>query len=162
MPAFAFSGPVPPHIARLLSEAAAAYGQTHRAEAILWSAQALAPSCLTVYFSLYKFYFYKNRLEDAERVTRQGLAMAARLGAFEPDWRAATAAGVDWCDSTGPRRFYLFSLKALAFIRLRRNDIAESAALLAKLAELDPSDRVGAGVIRDLARAVPPPTPPAP
>lgn len=146
--------PVPPVIAALLRDAAAAYRQTARAEAILWSAQALAPSCLPVYFSLYKFYFYQGRLDDAEKVTRQGLAMAARLGGFEPDWRAATPASADWSDSGGPTHFYLFSLKALAFIRLRQRACADSAAILAKLSEIDPRDSIGADVIRDLARGV--------
>jgi hypothetical protein len=49
-------------------------------------------------------------------------------------------------------RFYHFSLKALAFIRLRRGDAEESLALLAKLAEIDPNDQVGAEVIRALHR----------
>ena len=54
---FAFGREVSSVIANLLREAAATYSQTFRAEAILWSAQAIDPTCLPVYFSLYKFYF---------------------------------------------------------------------------------------------------------
>jgi hypothetical protein len=51
----------------------------------------------------------------------------------------------------GPQHFYLFTLKALAFIRLRLGRPGESLALLNKLSELDPGDSVGSSVIRDLA-----------
>lgn len=141
---------VPPVIARLLQDAAAAYAQTHRAEAILWSAQAIDPDCMPVYFSLYKFYFYKGRLDMAERAARQALTVAARLGAFDPDWRKASVSGPDWNDRTGPQHFYLFSLKALAFICLRCRRVEESRSILDKLEEIDPQDSVGAGVIRAL------------
>lgn len=149
---FPFAPEVPPVVAKLLQDAAAAYSQTHRAEAILWSAQAIAPSCLPVYFSLYKFYFYKHQLENAEQAARQGLAVAARLGGFDPDWRAATPHSADWNDCFGPQHFYLFSLKALAFICLRQQRADESRAILDKLEEIDLRDSVGASVIRDLVR----------
>lgn len=149
---FPFGREVPPVIARLLQDAAAAYAQTHRAEAILWSAQAIDPGCLPVYFSLYKFYFYKARLDMAEQVARQALTVAARHGAFNPDWRHASAGSTDWSDCYGPQHFYLFSLKALAFICLRRQRPEESRDILDKLAEIDPQDSVGASVIRDLMR----------
>jgi hypothetical protein len=147
---FPFSRAVPPVIARLLQEAAAAYQQTHHAEAILWSAQAIAPDCLSVYFSLYKFYFYKGRLEMAEQVVRQALTVAARQAGFDPDWRLAQRDSNDWDDRSGPQHFYLFSLKALAFICLRRQRSAESREILDKLAVIDPQDSIGAMVIRDL------------
>ena len=60
----------------------------------------------------------------------------------------------DWSCVDAPQHFYLFSLKALAFIRLRRGKKKESLSLLAKLHELDPLDSVGSSVIRDLASAV--------
>lgn len=51
----------------------------------------------------------------------------------------------------GAQHFYLFTLKALAFIRLRLGRREESLALLGKLRELDPGDSVGSSVIHDLA-----------
>lgn len=77
-----FGGEASPVIAQLLRDAAASYQQTSRAEAILWSAQAIDPTCLPVYFALYKFYFYKYRLTDAEKVALMGLETAARQGGF--------------------------------------------------------------------------------
>ena len=60
----------------------------------------------------------------------------------------------------GPARFWLFTLKALAFIRLRRGDRAEAQALLEKAAQLDPADNMGASVIASLKDASAPDTAP--
>ncbi|GAO36771.1 hypothetical protein SCT_2186 [Sulfuricella sp. T08] len=143
-----------PDVDRYLQEAAAAYHDTPLAEQLLWRALAIDPACLKTYFSLYKFYFYKHRLDDAEHVTLTALETAARQGGFSPDWTVLTPASVDWSCIDAPQHFYLFSLKALAFIRLRRGKTEQSIALLAKLQELDPRDSVGSSVIRDLASVV--------
>ena len=142
-----------PAVEDLLQEAAQCFDQTNRAEAILWTAQAIYPQCLQVYFALYKFYFYKLRLQDAERAARLALQAAAWQAGFDPDWHHATASTADWGDALGPQHFYLFSLKALAFICLRRGKAAECQEIMAKLAEIDPDDSVGAEVIQDLANA---------
>lgn len=147
-----FGGEASPVVAQLLQDAAAVYQQTNRAEAILWSAQAIDPACLPVYFALYKFYFYKFRLEDAEKVALTGLSTAAGQGGFPSDWWRLSRTDANWDAAVGAPHFYLFTLKALAFIRLRLGKRAESLALLDKLKELDPKDSVGASVIRDLAR----------
>ncbi|MDR3391354.1 MAG: hypothetical protein P4L77_06405 [Sulfuriferula sp.] len=146
-----FGGEASPVIAQLLQDAAAAYQQTTRAEAILWSAQAINPACLPVYFALYKFYFYKCRLADAEKVALMGLETAARQAGITSDWTQLSADSADWGQTDQPQHFYLFTLKALAFIRLRLRQRADSLTLLAKLQELDPRDTVGSSVIRDLA-----------
>lgn len=145
---------LPPVIATLLRQAVASYSRTQHAEALLWSAHALDPHCLGVHFALYKFYFNKRRPADAERVARTAMSEAARQSGFDPDWTRATAATSDWGNTLGPQHFYLFSLKALAFICLRSGKAQESRAMLEKLEEIDPHDRVGASVIRDLARGV--------
>ena len=79
------------------------------------------------------------------------LVAAAMQGGFDSVWQNLEADTCDWADHAAPAHFYLFSLKALAFIRLRRGDTGESAAMLSKLAELDPGDSVGASVIRSIA-----------
>ena len=149
---FYASSRVPAVVAEHLRDAAAACHDTGTAETLLWQAQRLAPDCLTVYFALYKFYFCKGRLQDAERVTRLGLETAARLGDIDADWHRLTPdAGRDWQRTDSPQHFFLFTLKALAFIRLRLGGRDESIAILDKLAEIDPADRSGASVIRALA-----------
>lgn len=155
-PAFPFTASVPPEIAAHLAEAAGAYRDGARAERLLVAARARGPDCLPVYFALYKFYFYRNRLVEAERAALDGLNVAATQGGFPVDWTKLHAVTADWARADGPSRFTLFSLKALAFIRLRQGRTDESRAILAKLQEIDPADNVGASVIRALIARIPP------
>jgi len=144
---------LPAAVVKLLRDAVEARHHPNRAEAILWSAQAMYPKCLPIYFALYKFYFHRGRLDAAEQATRLALDAAAAAGGFNPDWHGVTPATADWDETLAPQHFYLFSLKALAFIRLRLGDRRECLAILQKLAEIDPGGSVGATVIRDLAAA---------
>lgn len=143
----------PPIINETLRQAADCYADTEKAEFLMWTALKADPQCLGSYFSLYKFYFYKRMLTEAEGVARLALDTAAQQGGFNPDWTRLDANSADWRRVDAPQHFYLFTLKALAFIRLRLGHAEESRALLAKLQELDPLDTVGASVIRDLAYA---------
>ena len=147
---FPFADETPSRAAALLAEAGAAYGDEARAETLLRAAQREEPQCLPAYFSLYKFYFYRHRLREAEQAVHDGLAVAATQGGFAADWRQLHVQDADWTVATGPVRFYLFSLKALAFICLRAQRAADAAAILTKLAELDPTDQVGGSVVRSL------------
>lgn len=153
-PRVLFGGEAPAEVAALLEQAMQAYADGARAEDLLWQAHRRAPDALPVYFSLYKYYFYRDNLKQAELAARMALLAAARRGDFDADWQRLAADTADWSDHAAPAHFYLFSLKALAFIRLRRGDIVEARELLAKLAELDPQDRVGASVIRSLCAEV--------
>ena len=146
-----YGGAVHGRVRDALERAAASY-HDDRAAAGRWLQQAAAadPDALAVYFARYKFHFYRKQLAEAEAAAREGLAAAAAQGSFPADWRILTPESAAWSPAAGPERFYLFSLKALAFIRLRRGDTRESLALLAKLAEIDPADQVGAEVIRAL------------
>lgn len=150
-PRVLFGGEAPAEIALLLEQAMQSYADDPQAEGLLWQAHRQAPEALPVYFSLYKYYFYKGNLEQAELAARMALLAAAGQGGFDADWRNLQPHSGGWGDYAAPAHFYLFSLKALAFIRLRRGDAAESSAILAKLAELDPGDSVGASVIRSIA-----------
>lgn len=151
----AFGGAVRGAVRESLENAAACYGKDPDAAA-RWLDRAAAadPDALAIYFARYKLHFYQNHLAEAEAAARAGLAAAAAQGGFAADWRELGRASAPWAPAAGPQRFYLFSLKALAFIRLRRGAAPESGALLAKLAELDPGDQVGAEVIRALHRGV--------
>lgn len=112
---------------------------------------AAAPEQRAVYFALYKFYFYKYRLDDAERVALMALEISARQGGFSAVWETLTPLSTQWGKTDTPQHFFLFSLKALAFIRLRLGNIQGCHAILNKLRELDPIDQVGSSVILDLA-----------
>ncbi len=149
-----FGTQVPPEINALLQQAVAAYEDTERAESLLLEARRRAPRQLEVYIALYKFYFYKFRLEQAETAAGEALIRCAELGGFSQNWRDLTPGGADWRVAEGPPRVYLYTLKALSFIRLRRGDSATAGEILEKLRELDPEDQVGAEVLRDLAAGV--------
>ena len=145
-----YGGETTPDIAELLEEAMSRYGETDKAEASLVEALRRSPKSLPVHFSLYKFYFYKKRLDDAEKVVQNSLLEAASQGGFNPNWETLDGNSTDWGNSSA--RFYLFSLKALAFIRLRQGNETGCLSVLNKLLELDQGDKVGASVISDIAK----------
>jgi hypothetical protein len=146
-----YASEVPPEVGGLLEEAMGVYHDTARAEALLLKARNEAPEALAVYFSLYKFYFYKGRLADAEATVRAALATAARQAGFPDVHETLTPDTTDWTRHDSPQHFYLFSLKALAFIRLRQGDVRGCEGILDKLKELDSADTVGGTVIGALA-----------
>jgi tetratricopeptide (TPR) repeat protein len=142
---------LPPKVAGYLSAAFAAMGEWREAESLLWRAQAADPECLHVYYILYKFYFNRNRLGDAERAACLALDAAAKQAHIPSDWHLLDNTSCDWSKVDAPQHFYLFSLKALAFIRLRQQRAGDAALILEKLREIDPLDSVGASVIEAYA-----------
>lgn len=144
-----FGGDVPPQVRHLLDEARNA--PPERALALLWTAQVCAPECPSLYYLLYKFHARHADFEQAELAALKGLEVAAQQAHLPDDWRSVTAAMADF-SSPGPARFWLFTLKALAFIRLRLQDPESAAVYLGKVNELDPQGGTGAGVIESLMR----------
>lgn len=112
------------------------------------------PGHLPSYVELCKLYFYSKRLQEAEEVARAALIEAASQGGFAPDWRHVEGGDAAWRDSDSPHRTYLYMMKALAFIRMRREDVDGGRAILGHLARLDPEDLVGGSVVGDLAGAL--------
>lgn len=147
----AFGGDLPAEIYQDMEAAAAQWLDADAAESLLRGALNRGPEYLAVYFSLYKFYFYSQRLEEAENVAKVALEAAARFGDFDPDWRKLTPDSADWSDTLGPAHFFLFTLKALAMISLRRERVDTAREILVKLKALDPDDTTGASVIEALA-----------
>lgn len=131
-----------------LREAASAYRDDRAAEQHLLSAQALAPTHAAVLIGLYRFYFYKNRLPEALGVAGVCLRKAAEDNALAFDWREVRSQDADFGNYGAVLpRFYLFTLKAYAYLSMRLGDLAEGRAAVMKLLELDPSDKVGAKVL---------------
>lgn len=151
-----FSPHLPEPVNQLLQMAvAASHDNKFRAESLFKQAQQLDAGCLQTYFALYKFYFYQGRLQEAEREVLAGLKEAARQGGFQYD--ARTFAGQpDSGDiySNDITLFYLYTLKALAFIKLRQQQADEAHRILSMIEKLDPEDRCGASVIMSLAEAL--------
>lgn len=142
-------GALPQEIDALLQQGVIAYRRDPAAaDALFRRALAAAPGELPVYFCLYKIHTYRGHLDAAREAAQLGLEEAARQAGWPTDWRA-------WRPLSplpeGPGRFALYTLKALAFIALRRDEREEARAMLAALAILDPTGAVGWPVVAALA-----------
>lgn len=148
-----FEEPISPEVERLIADSAENYG-SEEAEALLLRANFIAPEQLTVLVSLYRYYFYQHRLEDALLVAESALAVAGRRLEFPDTWvylhSGNVGAGV--MRSMGLVRFYLMVLKAAGYINLRLGRHETGQAMLEKLVELDRCDRLGGRALLDVAR----------
>lgn len=147
---------LPEQVNNLLQEAVvAARHDNERAETLFQQAKRLDPGCLHSYFALYKFYFYQARLKEAEDCAIAGLEESARQLGFPADYHHLAETPEKWpLYESEQGLFYLYTLKALAFIRLRQNHIEEGRALLTAIGHLDPEDLSGASVIEELSKAL--------
>lgn len=149
-------GETPPAVNEILQEGVSLYRQDPAAaDARFREALALDPTALPTYYCLYKIHTDQGALDEALRVARAGLTEAARQAGWPSDWTRWTPALLRDVDGV-PGRFALYTLKALSFIHLRREEPAESRRALAKLAELGRLDSVGGAVIADLIEAIDP------
>jgi hypothetical protein len=145
-----FGGPVPAAVLRLL-EQARQQPREHVA-ATLWSAALGSPHSLPAYYLLYKLHTGLGELDSARQAALMGLDAAARAAALQSHWTQVQPTDADF-DQPGPARFWLFTLKALAFIELRRGQPEAVRPLLAQLQRLDPHDRLGGSVIARMLEA---------
>lgn len=136
----------------MVQQAIESYTDSVLAERLFRQALAQAPDEMEIYVAFYKFYFYQKRLAQAETIALQTLRKVSALTGLPDDWRKLAADDAGWSDPDSPVRYYLYTMKALAFIALRREDVTLAQSILDKLAELDPQDRVGGSVIMDLAQ----------
>ncbi|MFA6051662.1 MAG: hypothetical protein WC762_03635 [Methylobacter sp.] len=151
-----FSPNMPAEVNNLLQAAVAASSiDQSRAEKLFLQAQTLDSHCLQTYFALYKFYFFQKRLADAERIVLAGLEESARQGGFPSDYRRLARNRQKWnLYANEITLFYLYTLKALAFIKLRLGFTIDAQLVLSHLQQLDPEDLSGVSVIMDLAAGV--------
>jgi hypothetical protein len=64
------------------------------------------------------------------------------------DWREVKTLDAEFSDyAAALPRFYLFSLKAVAYLSMRLGRLEEGRAMVAKLLELDPTGKTGARVL---------------
>ncbi|ABD89992.1 hypothetical protein [Rhodopseudomonas palustris] len=133
---------------RHLDQAASLYHRAELAEQHLYEAKALAPDHAAVLIGLYRFYFYKGRLEEALDVACHCLGKAARDNSLVADWHCVKPGDADFSNYAAVLpRFYLFTLKAYAYLQMRLGDVDEGHAAVQKLLELDPTDKVNAGLL---------------
>ena len=126
-----------------------------KAERLLRQAYHLDRHCLQTYFALYKFHFHHRNFLEAEYFVLAALDEAATQDGFPSDYQRLYRDRAEWnMYANEIRLFYLYSLKALAFIKLRREQIIQAQIILAIMKELDPNYRSGVSVIMDLAAAL--------
>ncbi len=145
-------GDLPRAINDLLQKGVAAYRRDFAAaDALFREALAAAPGQLPTYFCLYKIHTYQGNLDEARAVAQSGLKEASRQAGWPEDWR-------DWTPqadiSGGAGRFALYTLKALAFIHLRRSERRDAEAMLDALRLLDPTGEVGWPVVAELSAGI--------
>ena len=141
-------GNLPEQVEQHLRLAGVHYQQDEVAESHLFQAQALAPGHAAVLIALYRFYFYKGRLDRALEVARRCLVKAARDNGLNEDWHRVRRSDAEFgsYDAILPR-FYLFTLKAYGYLQMRLGQLDESHTALTKMLELDPSDKLNATVL---------------
>lgn len=141
-------GEIPPGVNDLLQRGVVAYRSSPAlAEHYFQQALSSAPDVLPVYFCLYKILTYQGDLTGALMAATAGLAEATRQAQLDTNihaWSGPIEA------SEGPLRFALYTLKALAFIHLKRGARDEASRLIEQLRRLDPGGRVGWPVVADL------------
>jgi hypothetical protein len=120
------------------------------AELLFGIARSLAPCSLPLYRALVKFYNRECQFDAAYDIAALGMREAARLGKLPPDWR-------DWTlDMLAGQAasFALLTLKAMAFLELRRGNTPAAIEILEQLKRLDPDDGIGSSVVASLAAGI--------
>jgi len=146
-----FGGEVSAEVREILLQASRA--PVDERAALFWTAQAMAPAQLAIYYLLYKHHAARREFDQAERAARIGLAQAAQLAGLDADWQAVQpGASLDFAGD-GPARFWLFTLKALAFIHLRSGRPDGARAFLAQIERVDPDARIGGDVIEAMLQS---------
>ncbi|TDV26865.1 hypothetical protein C7405_11874 [Paraburkholderia caballeronis] len=140
----ALGGGLPPEAEALVAEAGRLRDRPDDALARLERARAIAPDHPAPLIALYRFHFYGHRLAAARAVGEDALAVArAALGAdfgVQPPSRDAVR-------YDAAVRFYLFTLKGLAYLHLRTGALEAARTRLDELRRLDPDDLLGGAVL---------------
>jgi hypothetical protein len=147
-------GDLPEAVNGLLQKGVMLYRRDRAAADLVFrEALALDPEALPIYLCLYKIHTYQGNLDEALAMAKAGAAKAASQLGLSADWRQWQRHEISAADY-GVGRFALYTLKAMAFIHLRRDEKISSDELLRKLAELDALESVGGTVIADLSAGV--------
>jgi hypothetical protein len=141
---------LPPIAEQHLRFASFAYSDDAKAEMHLALAKAIAPNNLVVHIGEYRYYFYKNRLNEALRVAEFCLVTVAHELGIPKSWDEVTPEHANFQSDDPALRFYLFVLKAYAYLLLRLNRISEGTLAADKLLELDRNNKIGGQLLLDV------------
>jgi hypothetical protein len=133
-----------------LKEAHSAKSDPLAAEVKLIEALRLDPDNFDVRLGAYRFYFFNHRYGDALPHAEFILAHAARRLNIPVDWRNVSVEDADFTQKEFVPGIYLQALLALGYCKVRLGELAVGSDAVAKVAEIDPSDRFGAKPILEL------------
>lgn len=137
-------GALAPEVEALIAKAGTLREQPDEALPLLERARALAPQHPVPVIAVYRFHFYGHALEQARTAGEDALAITrTALGPDFGDRPPAEEAVL----SDAAVRFYLFTLKGLAYLSLRLGDLDEARLMLGELRRLDPKDHLGGGLL---------------
>jgi len=139
-----YGGDLPQAAERALHAIGQDWQDEAASEGHLYEALDLAPGHIAVQIAAYKFYFYRHRLEEALPYARACLAHTLRRNNLPADWRAVKNEDAAFSSLDAEPRMLLFSLLAFGYVLARLGRAEEGREALAKVAELDPPDRIGA------------------
>jgi hypothetical protein len=145
-----FDDPPPENVTVLLAAAADSYGQGE-SELPLLQAYFFAPEHLMVIVALYRFFYYQHRYPETLIVAERALTLVGRRLHFPDQWSALTPD--DLLGENKPMsliRFYLLALKGAAYVCLRLGQLENGKAMVEKILELDPEDRLNASVLKNV------------
>jgi len=148
-----FDEPLQPEARECLTQAAEQYAEGNGQPALL-RAYFLAPEHPMVLVALYRFFYYRHRLNDALLVADRVLKVFAKRLDLPSDWRELTESqiGGGVMVSMTMIRFYLLALKGAGFLELRLGLYTDAMARLHKVVELDAHDRLGARALLEVAQ----------
>jgi tetratricopeptide (TPR) repeat protein len=139
-----YGGDLPAAAERALHAVGLDWEDEAAAEGHIYEALDLAPGHLAVQLAAYKFYFYRHRLTEALPYARTCLAQILRRNQLPADWRDLRAEDAAFTSLDPEPRMVLFALVANGYVLARLGRIEEGRAVLTKVTELDPQDRMGA------------------
>jgi len=139
-----YGGDLPAEAERALHQAALCWSDEAAAETQIQLALSQAPGHLAVHLGAYKFYFYRHRLAEALPQAEACLGIAARRLGLPEDWQKIRLDQARFDETEGEPRLYLFALLAVGYLHLRLGDHPLGQAILEKVSQLDPKDRLGA------------------
>ena len=140
----AIGGGLSPEVTALITRAGLLRHVPQEALPLLEQARAAAPRHPAPLIALYRFYFYGHQLAQARAVGEDALAIART--ALGPNF-GDVPPGDEATRSDAAVRFYLFTLKGLAYLNMRLQAMDEAQLMLKELRRLDPQDHVGGALL---------------
>lgn len=132
-------------VAAMLAGARHARSDPATAERAVLQALALAPDDIEALLAAYRFYFYNHRWVDALPQAAGIIVQMARRLNIATDWRLVRPGDAAFSSVEEAPSLYLQALLAWGYGNVRLGRIDEGCRAIAKVAELDPRDRFGAG-----------------